>query len=402
MRRDLVISARAFGSSFRNPDLARAQVAFVAFSVTEWASYIALIVYAFGHGGTAAIGLVSLAILIPAAVIAPAGSVLGDRYRRERVYLFSEASMALFSALTAAAMLLDAPPLLVYGPACVAVWVLSLVRPIHGSLLPWIARDPSELTTAYTATGLIESVCVLLGPLLAAAMFAIGQAWDVSGPGLVFGALAVLLGVAATMLAPIRTESAPDPGEVRPAIRGELAAGFRYVWADRRPRVIVTLLGMSSFIEGMLDTLIVVLAIELLGMGQSGVGLLNAALGVGGIVGAATAVVAGTRERLLPAFRMGVFVYGAPLAALGAIPALGPLMRRVAGIGGAHLDVTGRTMLQRVIPDEKLTRSFGVLESAYMGAEGVGAAAAAVLIAWVGTEWTFVICGAVLPLAAFV
>lgn len=400
IKRDLGISARAFGSSFRNPDLARAQVAFVAFSVTEWASYIALVVYAFAHGGTAAIGIVSLVILIPAAVIAPAGSIFGDRYRRERVYLYSEATMALFCALTAAAMLLDAPPVAVYAAACIAVWVLSLVRPIHGALLPWLARDPGELTTAYTSTGLIESVCVLLGPLLAAALFAIGQALEISGPGLVFVALAALLGLGAALLSRIRTESAPDPDEARPAIVAELVAGFRYVWADRRPRVIVTLLGLSSFIEGMLDTLIVVLAIELLGVGQSGVGLLNAALGVGGIIGAAGAVVAGTRERLFPAFRLGVLVYGAPLALIGAVPAIGPLMLGVAGIGGAQLDVTGRTMLQRVVPDEKLTRSLGVLESAYMGAEGFGAATAAVLIAWVGAEWTFVICGALLPLAA--
>jgi len=400
IRRDLAISARAFGSSFRNPDLARAQVAFLAFSVTEWASYIALVVYAFAHGGTAAIGVVSLVILIPAAVIAPAGSLLGDRYRRERVYLLSETAMALFCALTAAAMLLQTRSLIVYAAACVAVWVLSLVRPIHGALLPWIARDPAELTTAYTSAGLIESICVLLGPLLAAALFAIGQALEVSGPGLVFVALAALLAVGAALLFRIRTDSAPEPDDTGRAIVGELAAGFRYVWADHRPRVIVTMLGLSSLVEGMLDTLIVVLAIELLGLGESGVGLLNAALGVGGIIGAAGAVVAGTRERLFPAFRLGAFVYGAPLALIGAVPALGPLLLGVSGIGGAQLDVTGRTMLQRVIPDEKLTRSLGVLESAYMGAEGLGAAAAAVLIAWIGAGWAFAICGALLPLAA--
>lgn len=400
MGRDLAIAARAFGASFRNPDLARAQVAFVAFSVTEWASYIALVVYAFAHGGTAAIGIVSLVILIPAAVIAPAGSILGDRYRRERVYMLSEATMALCCGLTATAMLTEASELLVYAAACVAVWVLSLVRPIHGALLPWIARDPGELTTAYTSSGVIESACVLAGPLMAAALFAIGKAAGVSGPGIVFGSLAVLLGLAAFLLSGIRTEFALDPAESRPAIRRELAAGFRYVWADRRPRVIVVLLGLSSLVEGMLDTLIVVLAIELLGIGQSGVGLLNAALGVGGIIGAAGAVLAGTRERLFPAFRLGVFLYGAPLAVIGAVPALGAWMLGIGGIGGAQLDVTGRTMLQRVVPDEKLTRSLGVLESAYMGAEGVGAAAAAVLIAWAGTEWTFVICGALLPVAA--
>ena len=32
-------------------------------------------------------------------------------------------------------------------------WVLTLVRPTHGALLPWIARDPTELTSAYTAAG---------------------------------------------------------------------------------------------------------------------------------------------------------------------------------------------------------------------------------------------------------
>ena len=399
--RDLAIAAHAFGSSFRNPDLARAQVAFVAFSVTEWASYIALVVYAFGHGGTAAVGIVSLVILIPAAVIAPAGSVLGDRYRRERVYLFAEASMALFCGLTAAAMLAEAPRVLVYAAACAAVWVLSLVRPIHGALLPWIARDPTELTTAYTSTGLIESVSVLVGPLTAAALFAIGHRLDLSGPGLVFALMAALLALGAAFLSGIRTDSAPDPSEARPHTFDEFVAGFRYVWADRRPRVLVTLLGLSSFIEGMLDTLIVVLAIELLGIGQSGVGLLNAALGVGGVLGAAAAVIAGTRERLFPAFRRGVFLYGAPLAVIGAIPGLGPLMLGVAGIGSAQLDVTGRTMLQRVVPDEKLTRSLGVLESAYMGAEGLGAATAAVSIGWVGAEWTFAICGALLPLVAF-
>jgi hypothetical protein len=93
IRRDLAVSARALVSSFRNTDLARAQLAFVAFSICEWASFIALMVFAFDEGGVAAVGVISLIQLIPAAVIAPLGSVLGDRFRRERVFLLAEASM---------------------------------------------------------------------------------------------------------------------------------------------------------------------------------------------------------------------------------------------------------------------------------------------------------------------
>ena len=195
IRRDLAVSARALVSSFRNPNLARAQLAFVAFSICEWASFIALMVFAFDEGGAAAVGVSSLVQLIPAAVIAPLGSVLGDRFRRERVFLLAEASMCVACASAAAAALLDAPALVVYAAACSVGWILTLVRPTHGALLPWLARDPTELTTAYTAAGLIESMSVLFGPLLATIFFALGGSFGISGPGLVYAALAVLLGI---------------------------------------------------------------------------------------------------------------------------------------------------------------------------------------------------------------
>lgn len=402
IKRDLVVSARALGSSFRNRNLARAQIALLAFSICEWASFIALMVFAFGQGGTGAVGVISLVQLIPAAVIAPLGSVLGDRYRRERVYLLAEASMAVACALAAAAALLDAPPFLVYAVACSVGWILTLVRPIHGALLPRIARDPSELTTGYAAAGMIESICVLLGPLVATGFFALGTALTLSGPGLVYAALALVLGIGAFLVAGIRTDAAgPDAGEARLAILPQLGAGFRYMWSDPRPRVLLTMLGLATFVLGFVDTLVVVLAIDVLGMGQTGVGVLNAALGVGGILGATTAVVAGTRERLFTTFRSGSVVYGLPLATIGAVPPLAPLLLGISGVGYVQFDVTGRTMLQRLIPDAKLTRSLGVLESAYMGTEGLGAAGAAVLIGLIGAEWTFVVGGALLPLATF-
>jgi len=132
-------------ASFRNPDLARAQLALVAFSICEWASFIALMVFAFEQGGAAAIGIISLVQLIPAAVIAPLGSVLGDRFPREKVFMLAEASMSAACVLAAVAALLDAPSILIYAAACTVGWLLTLVRPTHGALLPWLARDPTEL-----------------------------------------------------------------------------------------------------------------------------------------------------------------------------------------------------------------------------------------------------------------
>lgn len=399
IRRDLAVSARALGSSFRNPNLARAQLAFVAFSICEWASFIALMVFAFDEGGAAAVGVISLVQLIPAAVIAPLGSVLGDRFRRERVFLLAEASMSVACASAAAAALLDAPALVVYAAACSVGWILTLVRPTHGALLPWLARDPTELTTAYTAAGLIESMSVLFGPLLATFFFALGGSLGISGPGLVYAALAVLLGIGSVVIARIRTQAPPaEPEHERPAVFRELGVGFRYVWSDPRPRVLVGTLGLWTFVLGFIDVLIVVLALDVLGIGETGVGALSAALGIGGVIGAAIAVVAGSRERLFPAFRAGSFLYGIPVSAIGAFPPLAPVLLGVAGSGAVLYDVSGRTMLQRLIPDQKLTRSLGVLESVYMGSEGLGAFAGAALLTALGTAWTFVIAGAIVPL----
>ena len=113
------------------------------------------------------VGLVSLLQLIPAAILAPIGSVLGDRHRRERVLFFAYASLATMTALAALALLTEAPAPLVYVAGTSAGWMITLVRPTHASLLPRLARTPEELSSAYAASGLLESFSILLGPLLA-------------------------------------------------------------------------------------------------------------------------------------------------------------------------------------------------------------------------------------------
>ena len=62
---------------------------------------------------------------------------------------------------------------------------------------------------------------------------------------------------------------------------------------------------------------LVVLALDVLDMGQSGPGLLNSAMGVGALVGAALAVLLVGRRRLAPAVLLGALVIG--LTAAGAI-----------------------------------------------------------------------------------
>jgi MFS family permease len=398
---DVRASFIALVDAFRSRDLAKALAAYCAFSISEWAAFIALLVYAFEDGGSLMVGAVSLFQLIPAALLAPVGAALGDRYRRERVLLLAYGTLAATTTIAAAALLLDAPAPLVYASATAAGWTLVLIRPTHASLLPRLARTPQELTSAYAATGLLESLSILVGPLLAGALMSVAGE-TVSGPGLVDAALAACLvgGTVATATIRVRTEPAhEDVADLR-AIAGEAAAGVRAVTRDRRSLLLVLTMGLTTLQLGFVDVLIVVLAFDVLRSGDAGVGYLTASIGVGAIVGATIAAAVAMRWRPSRSFRGGISLSGLSIVGIAAHPGLAGGLLAVGGAGGTLADVNGRVMLQRLMPDKQLSRAFGVLESLYMAGEGIGSFLASVLIATVGAQWTLLVAGLILPLTA--
>jgi len=76
---------RLFATTMRDPDIRRIETGYVAFNTAEWATWIAMLVYAYGQGGVVASGIVAVAQLVPAALFAPFGASLADRYPRGRV-----------------------------------------------------------------------------------------------------------------------------------------------------------------------------------------------------------------------------------------------------------------------------------------------------------------------------
>ena len=78
-------SLRAFAAVLRNPDLRRMAIAYLGFSVLEYGTWVALLVYAYDASGPASVGLVAFGQLVPAAFFAPLINSYGDRYRRDRL-----------------------------------------------------------------------------------------------------------------------------------------------------------------------------------------------------------------------------------------------------------------------------------------------------------------------------
>jgi len=151
---------------------------------------------------------------------------------------------------------------------------------------------------------------------------------------------------------------------------------------------------------GALDVLLVVVGLELLDIGQGGVGWLNAAFGAGGLLGAAITVGLVGRPRLAPAFAAGLLLWAAGILLAGLAPGVALVGGMVAlvGAGRSVVDVAGRTLLQRVIPRAVLSRVLGVLEGVSMGGLAAGSILAPAMIAVFGIRGALVAAGGALAL----
>src|SRR5207237_2452048 len=112
---------------------------------------------------------------------------------------------------------------------------------------------------------------------------------------------------------------APSDRERKGKFR-EIVAGFSALGAERDARVIVFLYFCQTVVTGALRVLIVVTALDLLDIGNSGLGFLNAAIGVGGLLGVGVAFTLVGRKRLASDFGVGLVLIGAGLALTGVWP----------------------------------------------------------------------------------
>jgi len=400
LRAKLAESAAAFRGNFENPQLRRLQLAGIGSVVGQWAYSIAVSVYAFEAGGAKAVAIVTLIRTIPAAVAAPFLSTLADRLPRIPVMSASSLGSAIAVAAAGLVALSDGPPWAVYALACASSILGTLFLPAESALLPDLARDPEELTAANVTRSTIESVGSFVGPAIGGLLLAATSA------GVVFIAAAATFVWEAAIVSLIRpVAKASVEADEEPSSEGVLrstVAGFKAIASERRLRLVIALYSAQTVLAGALGVLVVVTALDLLDAGESGVGLLNAASGIGGIVGALGAFALIGRKRLASDFGLGIVLWGAPLALIGAWPnkAVALLAFGVLGLGNTLVDVAGLTLLQRTAPPAVIGRVFGVLEMMLVGTIGLGAALAPLLIDWVGIRWALVVTGAFLPVLA--
>ena len=113
-----------------------------------------------------------------------------------------------------------------------------------------------------------------------------------------------------------------------------------------------------------------------LGIGEPGVGWLNAALGLGGLAGGFLAVRVVRGRWLARWAALAVAGWGMPLIPFVAVDSVAVALALFAlvGVANAVLDVAAFTSLQRALPPAAIGRGLGVLETVALVGIGLGAA----------------------------
>ncbi|MDP9328303.1 MAG: MFS transporter [Actinomycetota bacterium] len=395
IRARLQTSLGALREIARDPALRRLQGAWAASITAEWLYLIGLAVYAYDVGGTAAVGLVAVVRMIPAALAAPFVASVADRVRRERVLASVEVVRALLLAAMGLAVWTDAPAAVVFALASLVAVVSTAYRPAHAAVLPALAPSLEALTAANVSTSTIEAFGTLVGPAVAGVLLAVANG------ATVFLVTAGVYVVGALLVSGIRTDPPPAAERTKAAAEKDHALdGFRALRDERHPRLLVTMFAAQTLVRGSLNVLIVVAAINLLDIGAPGVGYLTSAIGVGGLIGSVVTLSLVGRSRLAVPFGLGIVVWGLPIAVIGLWPrpVVAVLALTVLGVGNSIVDVAGLTLLQRTVPQRVLARVLGVLEGLIMGAVGVGALVAPLLTHNFGVATALVATGLLLPL----
>jgi MFS family permease len=386
----------ALAAAVCNENVRRVELAWGAAIAAEWAHFVALGVFAYGQGGASAVGIAGLVRLLPAALIAPFAASLGDRFARER-FLLAMALVGLVALAGSGAAALAGEPVPVFVLASFVGVSSTLFRPALQALLPSLARTPEELIASNGATSTIESLGTLVGPLVA------GVLVSVVDIGVVFVVGAGALLGAAVLLARVNVEGRISLTAGAEGVRPMIEAGFQAIAHSSSARIVVGLLVAQTFVRGCLNVLIVVAAFRVLNGGAAEVGYLTAAIGVGGLIGALWAMTLEGRRLAVP-FGISLVFWGAPIMLIAPRPDLVAAVFLLAIVGAANSveDVAAFTLLQRIVPDDILTRVLGVVWALAMGGVAIGSIAAPAIANAIGPRLAFAVVGSILPLLTLV
>ena len=321
------------------------------------------------------LGVVGVAAAVPTIVLSVPAGVIADRFDNRKVMVWSQALSAVCMFVLAGLIWADLTNVWV-----VVIWsvvvgsLMALANPAQNAILPRLI-EMRAIASAVAYTSGIWNVMRIVGPAGAGLLIAvIGPNWAFAVTGIAFVASTLLL--MAIKLAPLERRSRQQAGG--------MLDGFRYIVGE--PMFFATI-GLSFFTSLFGTSYIILLPdfTTILHTGPEGFGYMEAAAGVGSLLGT-IAIVRLAKGSSGPLMLGGAAVFGVVIALFAASDTL-PMALVFLFLGGVASSIylnIGMTSLQLQVPDELRGRVMGIWSMTYF-LSAVGGLPAGVAAVWLGT-----------------
>lgn len=371
----------------RNRALTQLLVGEFVSSIGDWLYLVALLIIIYAESkDPVLLGIVGAARVVPYVLLSIPAGMAADRYDRRLILLTTDLLRGGVMVLLVFISLVHGPLLAVIALAILATCFSSFFYPAIGALIPSLVTDETELGPANSAWASLDNLAFVIGPALAGLLIAAG------GVSIAFALNAVSFAVIAFVLWRLPRAAAtlkppaesPAQGATAQEPKRSLLEELRAVGRPFTGIVLVNSAGSLAF--GGLSMATVVLAYDVLHGGEEATGLLNAAIGVGGLAGALLSGALVLRRSLARPLLAGAVLFGLGLAVLGLVPQLGVAVIAMAGaaLGSLLVDVTATTLFQRTVPDRIRGRALGVNHTAAIGMFAVGSLVGPILLKAIG------------------
>jgi MFS family permease len=379
----------AYRQLLRNGPLVRLLAGEFVSSIGDWLYLVALLVLVYqASSDPLLLGLVGAARVLPYVLLSYVAGVVADRFDRRLILLVTDVARGLIMLALAALQASHGPIAAIVGLAILATCFSTFFGPTIGSYLPSLVTDETQLGPANSAWSSLDNLAFVIGPAVAGLLIAIGgltAAFLLNAAS--FGIIAVVLWRlprTAGAIAPAQAGAAGQPDATLEATPDRLATPSGL---PLRPLAGLAVIDVAAgFALGGIGILTVVLATQQLGAGEDGTGYLNAAIGVGGLLGAVASGLVVVRSRLSVPLIAGIIVFGLGLVGLGLSSSLaaGFVMLAVASAGSLLAEVVSTTLLQRIVPPGARGRAIGSIQTVSTLAYAAGAFSLPILATGLG------------------
>ena len=366
--------------------------------ITSYAAGYAVVWYVTESTGSALmLAAMNIAVMLPVGLISPFGGIVADKHNRKLIMIAADGAVGVISLVAGVFILAGDGSIPLLLAVCIARAVgQAFHSPAMMAAMPMLVPD-KHLLRINTLDQSLTSASAIVGPVLGIALY------TMLGFVAVLVMDAICAALACVCLAFAKLPYAQGHGVSSGSVAKDLAHGLSILRGEPgiKPLLLLVVVAMLLFLP--LGTLSPLMTYNWFGGDGYAASGVEAAAGIGLLIGSLFMLVWGGGKRLVPVLVVAGAAIGAGCIAAGLLPQSGffAFVGIIALIFAATavFNAPILPLMQKRIPQESFGRAMGIFGSLTALASPVGLFVAGPAADALGVNCWFVVCGALLCIA---